>query len=154
MRHSPRSSNRGRQTGVALVEFALVLPLLLLLSLTVAELGRAFWHYKVLVQSARESARYLAAQKPGEGLEAARNLVLRGNFLGTGPYQLTYLGPAQTVEMVWQRDAQTGLTWVTVTIPSYTFDSFWVSWAAVELGRINFRAIAASHRTASCGSLC
>lgn len=149
-----RSTRRGQQAGAALVEFALVLPVLLLLSLTVSELGRAFWHYKVLVQSARESARYLAAQKPGDGLDAARHLVLQGNVSGVGPYQLAYLNAAQPVQMNWQRDTQSGLIWVTVTIPSYAFDSFLVSWAGVELGRINFRAISASHRTASCGSLC
>jgi Flp pilus assembly protein TadG len=54
-----RSSHflRRRQAGAALVEFALILPLLVLLTFTVTELGRALWHYKVLSQSVREAAR-------------------------------------------------------------------------------------------------
>lgn len=142
------------QRGVALVEFALVLPLLLLLSLTVVELGRAFWHYKVLVQSAREAARYLAAQKPGEGADQARNLVLRGSLSATGPLQLSDLSASHPVQVSWQRDAQSGMALVTVTVPSYAFNSLLVSWAGVELGRINFRAIAATQRIASCGTVC
>ncbi len=142
------------QQGVALVEFALVLPLLLLLCLTVVELGRAFWHYKVLVQSAREAARYLAAQKPGEGADQARNLVLRGTLAVTSPLQLSDLSASQPVQVSWQRDTQSGMALVTVTVPSYTFNSLLVSWAGVELGRIHFHAIAATQRIASCGTAC
>ncbi len=142
------------QRGAALVEFALVLPLLLLLCLTVVELGRAFWHYKVLVQSAREAARYLAAQKPGEGAEQARNLVLRGSLSDTGPYQLSDLTASQPVQVSWQRDTASGMALVSVTVPSYAFNSLLVSWAGVELGRVEFRAIAATQRIASCGTAC
>lgn len=147
-------SSARAQRGVALVEFALVLPLLMLLCLMVAEFGRAFWHYKVLVQSVREAARYLASQKPGEGAEQARNLVLRGSLSASAPLQLTYLSASAPVQVSWQRDSQTGLALVTVTMPSYTFESWWGSWAGIAVGRINFRSISATQRMASCGTAC
>lgn len=154
MKAAARPVTRRPQQGVAMVELALVLPLLLLLCLVVAELGRAFWHYKLLVQSVREAARYLAAQTPGEGAAEARNLILYGRLSASGPYQLAYLSAGQTVQVTWQRDAQSGMALVTVQLPSYRFDSMLVSWAGVELGRITFGPIAATQRMASCGTVC
>lgn len=54
----------GRQTqqGVAMVEFAIALPLLLLLLLGVAEFGRMLFHYNSLLQASREAARYAAGE--------------------------------------------------------------------------------------------
>lgn len=53
---------RARQRGVAMVEFAIVLPLLLLLMLAFAELGRMLYHYNNLLQANRDAVRYLAGQ--------------------------------------------------------------------------------------------
>src|SRR5687768_8344924 len=50
------------QQGLATVEFAIVAPLLVFLMLAVAEFGRAFVHYTVLANSARDAARYLASK--------------------------------------------------------------------------------------------
>ncbi len=54
-----------RQKGVALVEFALILPFLLLLSIMAIEFGRAIWEYNILTKSVRDAARYLSIQTPG-----------------------------------------------------------------------------------------
>ncbi len=57
------SARRGRfwwpkgRGGQALVEFALVLPILLLLLLAVTDFGRAFWTLQVITNSSREGAR-------------------------------------------------------------------------------------------------
>ncbi len=147
VRHRPP-----RQTGAALVEFALVLPTLLVLTLMVTELGRALWHYKVLAQSVREAARYLSVQTPGTGQAQARNLVLHGNLSGSGPYQLSDLTAAQSVQVQWQRQANLAL--VTVTVPGYPFDSLVASWWGLPFGRITFGEISATVRAASCGSVC
>jgi Flp pilus assembly protein TadG len=141
-----------RQTGAALVEFALVLPTLLVLVLTVTELGRALWHYKVLAQSVREAARYLSVQTPGAGLDQARNLVLYGSLSGKGAYQLSDLTAAQSVQVRWQR--QDSLALVTVSVPGYPFDSLVTSWWGLPFGRITFGEISATVRAASCGSVC
>jgi Flp pilus assembly protein TadG len=49
---------RGRRRGQALVEFALVLPLFLLVVAGAIELGRAYFSYGRLLQAAQEGARY------------------------------------------------------------------------------------------------
>jgi Flp pilus assembly protein TadG len=51
-------SRRERERGANLVEFALVLPLLLLMLVGVADLGRAFTTYIAITNAAREGARY------------------------------------------------------------------------------------------------
>ena len=55
--------------GVALVESALVLPLVLLLSVSVFEFGRAFQSWMVLTNASREGAR-LAAMPSGNPTDA------------------------------------------------------------------------------------
>jgi len=72
------------QRGVALVEFALILPFLLLLSLITVEFGRAIWQYNTLTKSVRDAARYLSLQTPGTKMAQAKNLVVYGNLAGTG----------------------------------------------------------------------
>jgi Flp pilus assembly protein TadG len=55
---SPARLTRGPR-GVALIEFALILPLLLVLSLCVVDVSRAFWVKNVAYQAAREGVRFL-----------------------------------------------------------------------------------------------
>ena len=50
------------QQGVAMVEFAIALPLLLLLLLAIAEFGRMLYHYNNLLQANRDAVRYLASE--------------------------------------------------------------------------------------------
>ena len=47
----------GRERGQALIETALALPLVLLLCVSVFEFGRAFQHWQILTNAAREGAR-------------------------------------------------------------------------------------------------
>ncbi|WP_338473768.1 TadE/TadG family type IV pilus assembly protein [Pseudomonas sp. MS646] len=54
---SPRA-----QQGVALVEFTLVLPVLLLLLLAFGEFGRMLYQYNVLLQASRDADRFVASQ--------------------------------------------------------------------------------------------
>jgi hypothetical protein len=49
-----------RQHGLAATEFAVILPVMLLLMLGTAELGRAFYLNNALTKAARDGARYLA----------------------------------------------------------------------------------------------
>lgn len=48
------------QQGLAIVEFAIVLPLLLILLLATAEFGRALYQYNTLTKAVRDGARYLS----------------------------------------------------------------------------------------------
>jgi Flp pilus assembly pilin Flp len=52
------------ESGAAMVEFAIVLPLLTLLVFGMIDFGRAFKYYNNLATAARDGARYGAAQSP------------------------------------------------------------------------------------------
>ena len=82
-----------KQRGVAAVEMAIMLPVILLLMLAVAELGRAFYQYDTLSNAVRNGTRYLAtnARLPtgvvsisSSVATAAKNLVVYGNETATG----------------------------------------------------------------------
>lgn len=62
----PRFTLRGRQHGVAAVEFALLLPLLLVLLAAPLFIGRVLWHYTVLQKAAHDAARYLSTVPEAE----------------------------------------------------------------------------------------
>jgi Flp pilus assembly protein TadG len=48
------------QRGVAMVEFAITLPLLLLLLLAIGEIARMLYQYNSLLQASRDAARFVA----------------------------------------------------------------------------------------------
>jgi Flp pilus assembly protein TadG len=102
-RPSYRSSNK-RQRGLAIVEFTIVLPLMLLLLLATAELGRAFYEYNTLTKTVRDGARYLAdvaldgttgiVDLTDAKIAETVNLVVYGNIAGTGDPLLNGLSVA------------------------------------------------------------
>lgn len=60
------------QRGAAAIEFAFILPLLLLIFTGTIEFGRAMWHYDALAKAARDAARYLSTVPTVDlGTEAA-----------------------------------------------------------------------------------
>ncbi len=65
-----RQQNRN-ETGAAAVEFALILPIFLVLVLGIAEMGRAFNIQVSLTEAAREAARYAAIHNAEAGYTAA-----------------------------------------------------------------------------------
>jgi Flp pilus assembly protein TadG len=52
----------GRQSGVAAVELALILPIMLVLVFGITEIGRALFQYDGLVKATRGAVRYLSQQ--------------------------------------------------------------------------------------------
>ncbi len=66
----PRTRTR-HQRGVALVEFALTLPLLLLLLFGITEVSRAVFEYDSLLKATRGAARYLSTAAPGDSAARA-----------------------------------------------------------------------------------
>ncbi|WP_085724826.1 TadE/TadG family type IV pilus assembly protein [Pseudomonas sp. R37(2017)] len=54
--------SRQRQQGLAMVEFTLVLPVLLLLMLAFGEFGRMLYQYNILLQASRDADRFVAGQ--------------------------------------------------------------------------------------------
>jgi hypothetical protein len=139
-------SCRRRQCGTAAVELALVLPLLLLLMFITTELGRAVYHYGVLTQSVRKAVRHLSMQTPGEGVEAARNLVMYGNVQGSGVAVLQGLG-AEQVESVWQTvGLAPPMSVVTVRVRAYRYGGLILPLGGYGFGPLVFADISATMR--------
>jgi Flp pilus assembly pilin Flp len=68
------------ESGAALVEFALVLPLLLLLVLGALDLGKAFNYWIDETHLAHEAARFAAVDKnPGNGATLQQSIKARAN---------------------------------------------------------------------------
>lgn len=111
-----------RQRGAALVEFALILPFLLILVALTTELGRAIHYYGTLTKSVREAARYLSVRAPNTYVVQARNIIVYGNPGGTGTAQVPGLSaanvPAPTYTFTGSYPA---INTVTVTVQGYQF---------------------------------
>jgi Flp pilus assembly protein TadG len=94
-----------KQRGIAMTEFAIVLPVLLLLLFGITEVGRAIVRYNTLTKSVQDGARYAAAYAllgttgavvvDAQLLTATRNVVVYGNTAGTGRPLLQGLQPSQ-----------------------------------------------------------
>ncbi len=79
---------RGRgQDGIAAVELAFLLPVIVLLMATLLLVGQMFWHYTVLQHAVHDAARYMAtlpaaeisdASKGDSAVQAARAMVRAG----------------------------------------------------------------------------
>lgn len=91
---------KNKQQGVAMVELAIVLPLLLAICFAITEFGRAIYTYDTLAKSARGAARYLTTQAAGGGHPIARNLVVYGNPAGTGTPLMPGLNASNMASMV------------------------------------------------------
>ena len=84
--------------GAAIVEFAIVLTLMLLIVAGIFEFGRAFQYYDALAKATRDGARYMSAAPKATinsaGVSAAQNLVVaEANAANLSPV----LTPAEVV---------------------------------------------------------
>ena len=139
---------RTRQQGVALVEFAFVLPLLLILSLVTAELGRAVYRYNTTAKAVRNAVRYLAVQTPGTHVAEARNLILYGNEAGTGALLDTALNAANVPTPTWQTTGSDPLiNTVTVRVSGYEFRPMITNMFGARFATIPFNDISATMRS-------
>lgn len=151
-----KTSNH-RQRGAALIELALITPLLLLLTLITTEFGRAMYEYNAVVKSTRDAVRYLSVQTPGTHVTEARNLMVYGNTAGTGAPLARGLSLANVPAgscCTWQpAGANPLITTVTVRISSYAFHSMFPSVMGVVFadanGNIVFSDITATMRAPS-----
>jgi Flp pilus assembly protein TadG len=115
-----------RECGQSLLEFAITLPLLLLLAVGTIEFGRAFYQYNTLSKAVREAARYMAS-KPYNSTERtnAARIAVYGNVTGTGTPILPGLTTSKIV--VTPRAGGTSETdpphWVKVAVTNYSFQS-------------------------------
>lgn len=94
-----------RSQGIATVEFAISAPLLCLLVVAVAEVGRAFVHHTILSYCVRDAVRFVTENAingttgvvvlTAATTTAARNLAVYGNVAGNGAPRLPAFAPGQ-----------------------------------------------------------
>jgi hypothetical protein len=138
------------QHGVALVEFALVLPVLLVLTFVVTEFGRALYQYNTLTKSVRDASRYLSMQMPGTKIAEAKNLIVYGNIAGTGNPLARGLSIANVPDPTWQPTPTGGvpatIPTVKVSITNYTFIPMVTGVFGLNFGNVNYNEISATMR--------
>ena len=140
---------RIRQRGVALVEFAFVLPLLLVLSMIAIEMGRAVYRYNTTAKVVRDAVRYLSMQTPGTHIAEAGNLIVYGNTAGTGPMLDTALSAANVPAPSWQTTGSNPLiNTVTVRVSGYRFRPLVTNMFGARFAAITFSDISATMRSA------
>ncbi len=137
-----------KQNGVALVEFALILPLLLLLTFITTEFGRAMYQYNTITKSVRDAVRYLSVQTPGTHTAQAQNLVVYGNITGTGTPLVLGLSLANVPTPTWQTAGTLPvINTVQVRVTRYTFHSLVPSVFGNTFGNITYSDISATMRS-------
>ena len=141
-----------RERGVALVEFALLLPFMLILTFSVTEIGRAYYQYNTIAKSVREAARYLSVRAANTDVDKARNIVVYGNSSGSGnPLALGLsLSNVPVQNISWSSiGSYPTMNAVTVKVSGYQFVSVVSSVFGLSLGTINFGDIQATMRSPS-----
>jgi Flp pilus assembly protein TadG len=149
MTHATRFAPAPRR-GVAAIEFALLLPILMALVFGTTELGRAIYTYNTLAKTVRDSARHLSQHGPGDAAIAAeaRCLAVYGNTTCSG----NALAPGLTTAAVQICDSITcpgthnaqptglgSMNLVTVTVVGYAFNSI-VDFVIPDVGFGNISA--------------
>ena len=156
---------KNTQRGVAIVEFALIVPLLILLSVITTEYGRALYQYNTLTKAVRDGARYLAMQTPPLSgsltpeeetmVNRAKNLVVYGSFSNSGAPLAVGLNPSQVPDPQWQlQGAAPVINTVTIKVagcatsppPCYSFAPIFTGAFGVNFGIVNFADISATMR--------
>lgn len=142
--------NRKQQRGVAIVELALVLPLVLILTFITTEFGRAVYQYNTLAKSVRDAARYLSIQTPGTHQTEAANLIVYGKTTASDTDQPLAVGLnlSHVAAPVWSTAGSTPtINTVTVGISNYTFTPLVVNAFGLSFGAITFSDIRATMRS-------
>jgi Flp pilus assembly protein TadG len=136
------------QKGVAVVELALVLPTLLIMTFIVTEMGRAIMQYNALTKSVRDGTRYLTTQLPGQGITQARNLVVFGNTAGTGTAVVRGLATTHVPDPTWQlAGALPQINTVTLRVQGYAFTPMVGTVFGLSLGPYTFNDIVVTMRS-------
>ena len=133
-----------KQNGVALVEFALVLPLLLILTFITTEFGRALYQYNTIAKSLRDASRYLSAQDPSIAttdptkITAAKNLVVYGNPAGGTTPLVLGLSTSHVPTPTWQfKGSAPAINAVTIKVTGYKFRPLLTGFFGLTFGDAN-----------------
>lgn len=142
-----------KQNGTAVIELALILPLLLLLTFITTEFGRAVYQYNTITKSVRDAARYLSVQTPDTHVAQARNLLVYGTLepgSGDAPLLPGLDLPEVEKAVSWQPAGTAPvINTVTVTIRGYSFRSLFGNVFGITFGNFNYNDISATMRAPS-----
>lgn len=139
---------RTRQQGVALIEFALILPFLLMLTFTITELGRAMFEYNTVAKATRDAVRYISVQTPNTHQAEAQNLIVYGNIEGTGQPLARGLTLTNVPPPTWgTAGAAPVINTVTVQVTNYQFQSIAATVFGLPFGTITYGDITATMRS-------
>ncbi len=97
MKSRPRPARIHGDSGSALIEIALVLPILLVLSMGMLDFGRAFHTKSLLDQAAREGCRVAVVTAPDVGIVQARVATVLAAAGATGTTTVDGPGPDRMV---------------------------------------------------------
>lgn len=131
------------------MEFALILPLLLILTFVTTEYSRALFQYNILTKSVRDAARYLSVYNPGDATKfpIAKNLVVYGNPAGTGSPLVIGLTTTLVPNPVWQTAGTAPvINTVTIRVTGYVFRPLFASAFNVNFGNLAYADISATMR--------
>ena len=118
---------RSDESGQAMVEFAIVLPLLLMLTIAVFEFGRAYNVYHAVTDAARLGARSAVVADPGTTQDSVYSIVRRAlarSSIDTGSATITLTG--------WRAGTGTPAT-LTIQAPyRFVFLRPFMKWSATD----------------------
>ena len=143
-----------KQRGVASVELALLLPILVLLLGALYDFGCALHDFNLMSKQARAAARHLMSGKAEDTQrqQEAKNLVVFGNTQGSGTPLLATLNTGMVQILQPQADTSvqlvsTGkgpLSLVSVTITGYRYSSFLLGALMPDQAVLGFSDISAT----------
>lgn len=119
------------QTGLAAIEFALILPMLLIMAFAVIDFGRVLFEYNTLSKSTRDATRYLASvvRPPAAvyasdatysaAVSSAQNLALCGSVSACGSNALVDGLTASNISVTYPTSVG-GISYVRITIQNYS----------------------------------
>lgn len=85
-----------RQRGVAAIELALMMPVLVLMLVLPLFLGRVLWHYTVIQHAAQDAARFLSKVPVSEMINTTRAPLLSGVAKAIGDQEVAGLAPGSS----------------------------------------------------------
>jgi len=142
---------RRGQRGVAIIEFALILPLLVLLSYLVVDFGRAVHEYNAIAKSVRNAVRFVSMEPIGTCGIQDRVIYAHPNGASSGARVVApgLVRPGVTIDCIWRpADATLPVNTVTVRVIGYEFQPMLSSFPGLTLlPAVRFADITATMRS-------
>lgn len=124
---------KNKQDGVAIIELAILLVFLLLLTWGITEIGRAFWYYSAMQKATREGARYVSMQNwsGSDPVSTCKNLVKEDANAAGVSLGLTNVACAWDTGGGWGA-SETRPEYITVSIVNYRMPLLWFPLPVVD----------------------